>query len=512
MERSNREDDSEKSQSTRRRSTTQPAAEYDNDDAADHDGRYQPLSSNESPLLTTNIVTSPPSMISQSLFSADKQHSHSQIRPYKGFSTPFCGLFQTSGGLPTADLDVMEATIRNKKSPMQIEHEQYQHDIQISHLRTDICSLSCFGVCQSDQTRYLFTQTRPPSFFKRMAYHIFIPACLFLLAGWCSGHIQNEYANNVICSLLIYSIFLWYALACFNGRRERIMVREEMLWKLKRREEKIRRRQEERRQSAHLGVLAGRGHGQYDIPYNVASIDTETEYEYYSDDDEEYHRSNYDLTLGQTRFEMNCAHRLCGCYPSDIAPSKNNSTDNDDESDYILQQTTATAHFNSNGDLCTRIWNCFSSPCLPCVPCCGSFGCHFQLCGFCALAQEAREANLILPRYLRMVDYITMEPFLLYYPRIMELRRTNGSFWDYCNALSHLSRIILQTLAVILVAMLGISLISAIGYWNLTDMGVLGATFLQAFAVMYVVHWGWHRYDLSIDAVIKYFAAGFLLR
>jgi len=141
-------------------------------------------------------------MISQSLFSAAKQHSHSQIRPYKGFSTPFCGLFQTSGGLPTANLDVMEATIRNKKSPMQIEHEQYQHDIQISHLRTDICSLSCFGVCQSDQTRYLFTQTRPPSFFKRMAYHIFVPACLFLLAGWCSGHIQNEYANNVICSLL----------------------------------------------------------------------------------------------------------------------------------------------------------------------------------------------------------------------------------------------------------------------------------------------------------------------
>jgi hypothetical protein len=304
------------------------------------------------------------------------------------------------------------------------------------------------------------------------------------------------------------------------------MVREEILWKLKRREEKIQRRQEERRrQNAHHGVLlagSGGGGGLFDIPYNVASIDTETEYEYYSDDDEEYHRNNYDLTLGQTRFEMNCAHRLCGCYPSDITPftttPSNNMDNNDnDESDYILQQTTTTtgAPFNSNGDLCTRIWNAFSSPCLPCIPWCGSgsYGCHFQLCGFCALAQEAREANLILPRYLRMVDYITMEPFLLYYPRILELRRTSGSsFWDHCHALSHLSRIILQTLAVILVAMLGISLMSSIGYWNLTDMGVLGATFLQAFAVMYVVHWGWHRYDLSIDAVIKYFAAGFLLR
>ena len=386
-------------------------------------------------------------------------------------------------------------------------------------------SLSCFGICQSDQTRYLFTQTRPPSFLKRMTYHIFIPVCIFLLAGWCSGNIQNEVANNITCTLLIYSIVVWYVLACFNGRRERIMVREEILWTLKRREEKIKRRQEERRQSAH-GVLAGSGGGgggggQFDIPYNVASIDTETEYEYYSDEDEHYQRSNYDSTLGQTRFEMNCAHRLCGCYPSDIAPftplSNNMDNNNNDESDYILQQQTTTtdnAHSNSNGDLCTRIWNVFSSPCLTsCVPCCGGgyYGCHIQLCGFCALAQEAREANLILPRYLRMVDYITMEPFLLYYPRILELRRTSGSFWDHCSALSRLSRIILQTLAVILAAMLGISLISAIGYWNLTDMGVLGATFSQAFVVMYVVHWGWHRYDLSIDAVIKFFATGFLL-
>lgn len=71
--------------------------------------------------------------------------------------------------------------------------------------------------------------------------------------------------------------------------------------------------------------------------------------------------------------------------------------------------------------------------------------------------------------------------------------------------------IILQTLAVILAAMLAMSLFNAFGHWNLTDMGMLGATFLQAFAVMYAIHWGWHKYDLSIDAVIKYFACGFLL-
>lgn len=484
-------------------------------------GSYGPLSTDQDPASSTNT--------SQAFLNADNNHrsaSPHQIRhghsshnrPYKGFSTPFCGLFQTSGGLPTANID-NESDTRHK-SPLQIEHEQYQHDLQMSHLRTDICSFACFGVCQSDQTRYLFTHTPPPSFMKRMTYNVFIPVSIFLLAGWCSGNIHNEYINNVVCALLIYSIFVWYVLACFNGRRQRIMVREEILWKLKRREEKITRRQEERRQSAHGVLLAGggvnRSSGQFDIPYNVASIDTETEYEYYSDDEEEYHRNNYDATLGQTRFEMNCAHRMCGCYPSDSIISHDttctNTDDNDNiESDYTLHQSQAAAAAN-NGDLCTRIWNAFSNPCLTCLPCCGSYGCHLQLCGFCALAQEAREANLILPRYMRMVDYITMEPFLMYYPRILELRRTSGSFWDHFNALSCLSRMILQTLAIIFVAMLAISLINAIGYWNLTQMGVLGATFLQAFAVLYAVHWVWHRHDLSIDAVIKYFATGFLLR
>ena len=52
-------------------------------------------------------------------------------------------------------------------------------------------------------------------------------------------------------------------------------------------------------------------------------------------------------------------------------------------------------------------------------------------------------------------------------------------------------------------ALLLVSLSSAVGYWDLSDMAVLTTTFLQSFAVMYCVHWGWHRHDLSLDAVIK---------
>lgn len=112
-----------------------------------------------------------------------------------------------------------------------------------------------------------------------------------------------------------------------------------------------------------------------------------------------------------------------------------------------------------------------------------------------------------------MLDYITMEPFLNYYPRIMELRLMgrNSNLLDHCRALSHLSTVLLQGWLVIIVTLLSLSVWGVVRFWKLADMAVLVATFVQAFGVMYFVHWGWHRYDLSIDAVIKYFACGFVL-
>ena len=42
-------------------------------------------------------------------------------------------------------------------------------------------------------------------------------------------------------------------------------------------------------------------------------------------------------------------------------------------------------------------------------------------------------------------------------------------------------------------------------------MAVLTATLLQAFLILYFVHWRRNRFNLSLDAVIKFFASGFLL-
>merc|ERR1719491_2151770 len=40
---------------------------------------------------------------------------------------------------------------------------------------------------------------------------------------------------------------------------------------------------------------------------------------------------------------------------------------------------------------------------------------------------------------------------------------------------------------------------------------VIMLTFFQGFLIMYLVHWKWNKFDISLDAVVKYFASGFLL-
>jgi hypothetical protein len=236
---------------------------------------------------------------------------------------------------------------------------------------------------------------------------------------------------------------------------------------------------------------------------STSMLEDDEDYIYYSEDEWEYHAKHYDTTLGQTRFEMNCAHRTCGCYPGeyyhlDKDDTTGGNVDIDDDHDH---------------DICTRLWKYIAYPCVPCIPCCnGGHGFHIQLCGLCAYAQEGREVNITLPRHLRMIDYITMEPFMTYYPTILELRTSAvSSFWDHWCALSELSKLILTTFKVILVSLLIISISKWVGYWNVSDVAVLFATFIQSFVVMYFVHWGWHRFDLSIDAVVKYFACGFVL-
>ena len=464
-------------------------------------------------------------------------------RRFKGFSTPFYGLFAhpaSSAAASTATTEPPRSTsfIGGSNSNQQQQSADVANEIRLSNIRTDICSLSCFGIFQSDYTRYLFTRVRPPTLYKRSCLHVVTPLALFVLAGWCSGHIRNSYVNSMVCTGLVYCVILWMITACYRGRKKRVMVREEILWRLARRERRIAEKKNNggggliRRMIKNAvaspttntlyytaptnnedNVNGGKANNNDDnivttstsiergrwVDGRSTSIEDDEDYIYYSEDEWEYHAKNYDASLGQTRWEMNCAHRTLGCYPGEYY------RDDDDDN--------ATADDTDDHDICTRIWKYIAYPCLPCIPCCnGGRGFHIQICGLCAYAQEGREVNITLPRHLRMIDYITMEPFITYYPHILELRTCAVSnFWEHWCALSELSKLILTTFKVILISLLIISISKWVGYWNISDMAVLFATFIQSFVVMYSVHWGWHRFDLSIDAVVKYFACGFVL-
>lgn len=64
-------------------------------------------------------------------------------------------------------------------------------------------------------------------------------------------------------------------------------------------------------------------------------------------------------------------------------------------------------------------------------------------------------------------------------------------------------------MVLLLLAILSLSRVDK--QFEIGNMLVLIATFLQAFLILHFVHWRWHRFGLSFDAVIKFFSSGFLL-
>lgn len=199
-----------------------------------------------------------------------------------------------------------------------------------------------------------------------------------------------------------------------------------------------------------------------------------------------------DMDLDQTEGEIYCSHRMCGCYPTDFSK---------DDTDYLVENE------RNGGDLCARLSRTFSAVC------CGKLCCRqLQLCGACALAQEGRDLDILIPAERRRLDYVTFQPYVDYFNQIRTLRfEKNGKLWDHYAALSKLSRILLKTLiSAVMLLVIVAGVISPRSFqWG--NMLVFLATFLQAFLVLYFVHWHWNRFDISLDAVIKYFACGFAI-
>lgn len=311
----------------------------------------------------------------------------------------------------------------------------------------DCCSMACFGILQNDRTRYAITGIKPPNFFKRVFLHICVPFAIFLLAGAAATTIKDEYANQFVSTMLVVCLVGYVAQDCIKGRRKNVAVREELLRMI-------------READAADGVLTpiddGGGGGTTD-------------------------------EWTQTKREMHCAHHLIGCYPSDFPPGTSDEKSPDE-------------------DLCGCLSRTYGEAC--CAKLCG---CYCQCCGVCAAAQEGREVDRLVEAGRRRFDYVTFEPYVEYYPRILSLRTSlDSSPYRHYKCLSHLSKLLVKSLVVILATLFVLSLIP-VGRFRFKNMLVLLATFFQSFLLLYFVHWHWHKFDLSLDAVVKYYASGFVL-
>lgn len=165
-------------------------------------------------------------------------------------------------------------------------------------------------------------------------------------------------------------------------------------------------------------------------------------------------------------------------------------------------------------DMCTSIWLFFAKSCFGV---CAGYFC--QMCGICAVAQEAREVKRVVEtsdqQEVQWIDYVTFEPYAEYFHKIVALRiAQNHSLKDHYDGLSRLSSLLLRNLGVVTVSLLILSFIQ-IGNgqieFSYLNVLVFMATFIQSFIILYIVHWIKHKFDISLDAIIKYFASGFLL-
>lgn len=413
--------------------------------------------------------------------------------------------------------------------------------------RVDCCALTCCGVLQNDRDRYLLTGVSPPSLLKRLILHVFLPLTLFFIAGMGAMRIRHVRLNQIFCTTLIALLVIYLFLQCSKGRAKRMEIRKDLLYvkyqlqQLQKQQQRGGRRGSNKSNANNNGIADVLEH-------------CERPYEAEDDDDDDEERA-YLTALGQTRNDIRCAHpRYCliGCYAND-RNSRNNSNSIERDAD--------------NDNVCS----CLYDMACPSSYCCGMYP---QLCGLCAIGQEAREIELqLIPERYRRLDYITMEPWTRYYPAVyqhkhygleqLQQQQDHGGEGGDADAaaaaaegeqsnqnkksndgrsgtvlghpLSLLSTRLLQSLAVSCAVLLVWSIFAPL-YWarvtgqakrhsfGVLDFVLLLCTFAQSFAILAVWRFCIHRYNnnnntqsasrlllLSMDAIVKYYASGFFL-
>jgi len=415
--------------------------------------------------------------------------------------------------------------------------------------RVDCCALTCCGVLQNDRDRYLVQGIRPPGPLKRCTVHFLFPASIFMMAGLVATHVADVRVNQIASTVLVLALLLYLYLQCYKGRSKRIEIRKDLLY-LKYQIQN----QPGGGGDSEDGLLLALEH-----------------HRPLSEDEDNYEGELPLYYLGQSKRDFQCAHPCClvGFYADD-RKSRCTSTAPDspaaNPNSSLLASGATGGGANSSGmpNLCRCLYTSVCS--WPCTGnggnssksgrplaalCCGM---HVQLCGLCAIAQEAREIeNVLLPPSYRRIDYVTMQAMTDYYPAIYrakwkeeespseippgdeaelaQLQQRRRRPLSFLPPLSRLSYRLLQGSAIITSMLLLWSIVGPL-YWRfvvktrnrshmfgILDFLIYLLTISQSVGVLALIVWYINRCrntskinpDLSTDAIIKYFASGFCL-
>jgi RsiW-degrading membrane proteinase PrsW (M82 family) len=361
--------------------------------------------------------------------------------------------------------------------------------------KSDFCAVTCFGVLLMDRNEYLLSRFRSttaagrtqqgapqdddlhhedgvrPNWKRRCVLTFAIPLILQCIIMYLA---TTEGTNSTMIGTLHLVLLGCIIFLLYTGRVQRYNIRKQVVNKLS-----LERQQEEEGQQYH------QGNNTRENEYMGRAVMMDTGY----------------------------ATAVCCCYSKDVVSTSGRMHQQQQQQ---LQDGTTANTATKRGDLGTCLWNALAACC--CGGCCG---CWLQCCGSCGTNQETIEIERLLfqedPGHLFVtlqIDYITFQPFQEYYTRFLNLRSMGPApsviqeWTNQWNVLSDLSKHILRWFigGMVVLGILSICL----GKEGMYLLAIIGTT-VQSGLVLYLLHWRWNRDDISVDAIIKYTASGFVL-
>jgi len=333
-----------------------------------------------------------------------------------------------------------------------------------TYSQSDACALACCGIWLWERNQYMMDGTIPKSYKERPLVLIVASIIIIGLVLASTSRVGSILSDDVVSYIILGLAFAMLMLLFgFQGARS-----------------------DSRRQLA---------------TFHYTTFQRTSPSEQH-DDTNLMNDPSYHQFMNQHRQQIMNGHACIGCYTNDLALY--NNTNN-----------------RLTNDFCAKLWKNWLQQFF-CQCCCN---CWCIFCGICATAQEHRHlmdmskfvaqnnANTtdFMERSMWRRDYITFQPWDEYIPRIQHLRDTSQtSLFAHIRAMSRLSNRLLKAVGCVIVFVLVWTLLpfTTITFWQFL---VLIGTLLQPTILLYIIYWSGNRFDISLDAIIKYFASGFVI-